>query len=74
VDEGAETVGKKVRAAQMMKVPYTLVVGDREIGSGLLTVRRRDGVETKGVAVSTFIEALVREARIRSLEPSTFEG
>jgi threonyl-tRNA synthetase len=74
VDESAETVGKKVRAAQLMKVPYTLVIGDKEINSGALTVRRRDGVETKGVALEAFSAALVREAEARSLEPSTFEG
>ena len=34
VDESAETVGKKVRGAPPMKVPYTLVVGDREISTG----------------------------------------
>jgi threonyl-tRNA synthetase len=73
VDESAETVGKKVRAAQLMKVPYTLVVGDKEAGSGRLTVRRRDGVETKDVSPAVFTEALVREAATRSLEPSTFE-
>lgn len=74
VDESAETVGKKVRAAQLMKVPYTLVIGDKEIESGRLNVRRRDGVETKGVSLEDFTQALVREASSRSLEPSTFEG
>ncbi len=74
VDESAETVGKKVRAAQLMKVPYTLVIGDKEIESGRLNVRRRDGVETKGVSLEDFTQALVREASSRSLELSTFEG
>jgi threonyl-tRNA synthetase len=74
VDESAETVGKKVRAAQLMKVPYTLVIGDKEIDSGALTVRRRDGVETKGVSLEAFTAALALEADTRSLEPSTFEG
>jgi threonyl-tRNA synthetase len=74
VDQSAETVGKKVRAAQLMKVPYTLVIGDKEIDSGALTVRRRDGVETKGVPLETFSAALVREAETRSLKPSAFEG
>ncbi|HEU4529021.1 MAG TPA: threonine--tRNA ligase [Actinomycetota bacterium] len=74
VDESAETVGKKVRGAQLMKVPYTLVVGDKEIESGRLTVRRRDGVETKDVPVDAFTTALAHEAATRSLEPSTFEG
>ncbi len=74
VDESAETVGKKVRASQLMKVPYTLVIGDKEIDSGALTVRRRDGLETKGVALETFTAALAQEAETRSLEPSVFEG
>lgn len=74
VDESAETVGKKVRSAQLMKVPYTLVIGDKEIASGELTVRRRDGVETKGVPLEAFIAALTREADTRALEPSSFGG
>jgi len=57
-----------------MKVPYTLVIGDKEIDSGALTVRRRDGVETEGVRIETFSAALVHEAETRSLEPSAFEG
>ncbi|HEX9122770.1 MAG TPA: threonine--tRNA ligase [Actinomycetota bacterium] len=74
VDDGAETVGKKVRAAQLMKAPYTLVIGDREAESGLLTVRDRSGAETKDVPVERFVEALVHEAATRALEQSRFEG
>jgi threonyl-tRNA synthetase len=72
VDESGETVGKKVRAAQLQKVPYTLVIGDREVASGELTVRRRDGVEEKGVPFEDFSRALLEEARSRSLQPSRF--
>jgi threonyl-tRNA synthetase len=68
VDDSGETVGKKVRAAQLMRAPYTLVIGDREVESGALTVRDRSGAETKGVPVERFIEALVAEASSRSLE------
>jgi threonyl-tRNA synthetase len=74
VDDSAETVGKKVRAAQLMKAPYTLVVGDKEIESGRLTVRDRSGTETKGVDVQAFEDALHEEARTRSLEQRTFGG
>jgi threonyl-tRNA synthetase len=73
VDASSETVGKKVRAAQLMKAPYVLVIGDKEIESGTLTVRRRDGTETKGVAVEDFVAALVAEAETRRLEQSRFE-
>jgi threonyl-tRNA synthetase len=72
VDESTETVGKKVRNAQVMRAPYTLVIGDKEIGSGRLTVRDRSGTETRGVAVEAFVDALVEEARTRSLEQRTF--
>jgi threonyl-tRNA synthetase len=72
VDESEETVGKKVRAAQVQKVPYTLVIGDKEIDSGELTVRHRDGVEDKGVPFDDFVRALVEEARSRSLQATRF--
>ena len=70
VDESGETVGKKVRAAQLMKAPYTLVIGDREMEGGVLTVRDRSGAETAGVPVDRFIHVLVAEATSRSLEQS----
>jgi threonyl-tRNA synthetase len=73
VDESVETVSKKVRTAQLMRAPYTLVIGDREVESGALTVRDRSGTETKGVAFDDFVAALVAEAESRSLEQSRFE-
>jgi threonyl-tRNA synthetase len=74
VDESSETVGKKIREAQLMKVPYTLVVGDREIEAGTVAVRDRVGNEVRGVDLGAFIERVTEEARTRSLEPSRFEG
>jgi threonyl-tRNA synthetase len=74
VDRSAETVGKKVRAAQLMKAPYVLVIGDRESESGELTVRDREGTETKGVAMEDFVAALVEEAGSRRLTQSRFGG
>jgi len=74
VDESGETVGKKVRAAQLAKAPYVLVIGDKEIESGELTVRDRDGVETKGVPFDDFAAALVDEAATKRLSQSRFGG
>jgi threonyl-tRNA synthetase len=74
VDASGETVGKKVRAAQLMKAPYVLVIGDKEIESGALTVRDREGTESKGVALEDFVGALVEEIRTRRLTQSRFEG
>jgi threonyl-tRNA synthetase len=74
VDRSGETVGKKVRAAQLAKAPYVLVIGDKEIESGELTVRDREGVETKGVPFDDFAAALVDEAASKRLTQSRFGG
>ncbi len=52
VDDSKESVGKKIRAAQLMKVPYTLVVGDQGArGRGPTRCGTDAGAETEGVAV-----------------------
>jgi threonyl-tRNA synthetase len=43
VDSTAESVGKKIRAAGLLKVPYTLVIGEKEIESGEVSPRLRQG-------------------------------
>ena len=68
VDDGRETVSKKVRDAQLLKVPYTLVVGDKEIEGGTVAVRDRRGNETRGVAFTEFMARVQEEVRSRALE------
>jgi threonyl-tRNA synthetase len=68
VDESRETVPKKVRDAQVMKVPYTLVVGDKEIAAGTISVRDRSGQEVRGVPFEAFVDAAAKEAESRALE------
>ena len=72
VDESAETVGKKVRAAQLMKAPYTLVIGDKEVEAGTFNVRDRSGAESKGVGFDELVRALREEIETRSLEQRRF--
>jgi threonyl-tRNA synthetase len=72
VDVSKESVGKKIRAAQLMKTPYTLVIGDRELESGTYTVRDRAGTETQGVTYERFASVLKDEAATRSLAQSSF--
>ena len=44
VDERTESIGRKIREAELRKIPYMLVVGDREVESDTLSVRRhREG-------------------------------
>jgi threonyl-tRNA synthetase len=67
-------VGKKIRNAQLMKAPYVLVIGDRELEAGTYTVRDRAGTETAGVTYGSLVSALRDEADTRSLVQSTFGG
>ena len=68
VDESDNTMRAKIRQHQMQKVPYMLVVGDAEGESKTLSVRRRSGQETRGVAVEDFVAKLVNEIEAKSVE------
>lgn len=68
VDASRETVPKKIRAAQLMKIPYTLVVGDREVEAGTVSVRDRAGNEVRAAAFEAFAEAAAREASERAVD------
>ena len=72
VDDSKESVGKKIRAVQLWKVPYTLVVGDQELESGAYTVRDRAGTEVQGVPFARVLEALGEEAASRRLVQTDF--
>ena len=72
VDDAKESVGKKIRAAQLMKVPYMVVVGDRDLEAGTFNVRDRSGTETPGVPFDRIVRTLVDEAAARALEPVGF--
>jgi len=58
VDDRSERMNAKIRDAQMQKVPYMLVAGDREAGEGTLAVRRRDGQNPGAISVDAFLDIL----------------
>ena len=55
-----EKLGYKIREAQMQKTPFMLVIGDREVASGQVSPRQRDGQNLGSIGVDAFID-LVRE-------------
>jgi len=55
-----EKLGFKIREAQLQKVPFMLVIGDREMESNRVAPRQRDGKDLGGIGINEFIE-LVRE-------------
>jgi threonyl-tRNA synthetase len=67
VDDAKQSVGKKIRAAQLMKTPYMVVLGDRDLEAGTFTVRNRAGEEIAGLPFDDIVAVLVAEAGERSL-------
>ncbi len=63
-----EKVGYKVRQATIRKIPYSVIIGDKEVDSGLLTVRRRTGQQSGPYKIEELIEKLKREINSRSLQ------
>ena len=61
VDVRDEKIGYKIREAQTKKIPYALVLGDKEMDSGSVNVRRYGEKETKTIEVDTFIHQLKQE-------------
>lgn len=66
IEEGNDTLGYKIRKAQMEKVPYTLVVGDKEMNGYTVSIRSRKNGDEGSLPVAVFVSNLIREIRDRS--------
>ena len=66
IEEGNDTLGYKIRKAQMEKVPYTLVVGDKEMNGHTVSIRSRKNGDEGSLPVAVFVSNLIREIRDRS--------
>ncbi|MFZ2087560.1 MAG: threonine--tRNA ligase [Desulfobaccales bacterium] len=64
VDLRPETLRYKIREAQMQKIPYMVVLGDREAANRTLSPRLRDGTELKDLEIEAFLNRLKEENRI----------
>jgi len=56
-----ETLGKKIREAEMQKIPYLLIVGDKEIAANALAVRQRGKGDLGQMAIDKFLEKIKNE-------------
>jgi threonyl-tRNA synthetase len=66
IDASEERMNAKIRKAQLLKIPYMLVVGDREQEGGAVSVRLRSGEDLKSKTVEEFIA--LAKAAIESLK------
>jgi len=61
IDERPESIGRKIRESQLEKVPYMLIVGDKEMESSTISVRDRSGGEERGLKIGTFMNRVRSE-------------
>jgi threonyl-tRNA synthetase len=69
LDERQEKIGYKIREAQLQKVPYMLVLGDREVADGTVAVRSRTGGDLGSRPVDAFLEAARDEIARKGVAP-----
>jgi len=73
VDNGPDRMGAKIRQAQLQRIPYMFVVGDREAEQRQVAVRTRSGGDLGARALDEVVTRLAAERDARSLEPSTWD-
>jgi threonyl-tRNA synthetase len=66
-EDSSENLGKRVRRAKDMKTPYTIIIGDKDIEAGMITVETRGQESGVQMKAEDFIEKISREIKERSL-------
>jgi threonyl-tRNA synthetase len=66
LDDRSESLGRRIRDAEVRKVPYILVAGDREVDAGLVALREHRKGDEGSVAVEELAERVARETAARS--------
>ena len=65
LDERQEKIGYKIREAQLQKIPYMLVVGDKEVAAGAVAVRGRSEGDQGSRPVEAFLQDALTESRLK---------
>lgn len=69
VDNSNESVGKKIREAEKLKLPYTIVVGEKELEDGVTTPRIRSDIavnDVKPIKIENFLKTVANESKSRT--------
>jgi threonyl-tRNA synthetase len=66
VDDANESLGKKIRNGKTEKIPYLLVVGDKEAADKTVTAESRDHGKLEATAISAFLDRITGEIKARS--------
>lgn len=63
IDERSEKIGKKIRDAELQKVPYMLIVGEKEEAEGSVSVRRQGQGDLGSMSIESFVELVESEIK-----------
>ena len=64
IDLRDEKVGRKIRDAEVKKMPYMLIVGDKEMESGTVSVRKHGSVDLGSMTADEFRDLLIKEITV----------
>ncbi len=67
LDNSKDSLGKRIRNAKTEKVPYVIVVGDKEVESQTLTIEKRDGSKIENIPIEEFTQNILKEIKDRSI-------
>ena len=68
VDSRSEKIGFKIREAQLQKIPYMLIIGDKEVENGVVAVRSRKSGDLGTMTLEAFAEKVLDEVKTRSID------
>ncbi len=68
IDDRSEKIGFKIRQAQLEKVPYMLLAGDKDIENNTVSLRTRSGGDKGAMTLDEFVEKILKEVDSKSLE------
>ena len=68
IDDRPEKIGKKIRDTELARVPYMLVIGEKEVVENKVSVRRQGKGDIGSKEVSVFIKDIVKEISTRAAD------
>ena len=67
IEEPEESLGKRIRTAEKLKVPYMLVIGDKEVAAGNINARNYFSGEQREYSQAEFLDTLQNEIRAKKI-------
>ena len=64
VDESNEKLGYKIRQCELQKVPYLLIVGEKEVADGVVSVRKRKDGDKGSMTVQAFLDMTADDRKV----------